>query len=130
MTDFTMNRIANSDNRFQQIGKYDRVLCVCSAGLLRSPTAAYVLSQEPFNKNTRACGITKEFALIPFDAALAHWADEIVCMEKWQSDAIKDKLKEYGLDREVIVLGIQDTYEYRNPDLISKIKEKYKELHK
>ena len=54
--DFLMNRIANSTNPFQK--DYKRVLCVCSAGLLRSPTAAYVLSQAPYNYNTRAAGLT------------------------------------------------------------------------
>ena len=44
-----MNRLANTQNKYQ--GKYKKVLCVCSAGLLRSPTAALVLSQEPFNFN-------------------------------------------------------------------------------
>lgn len=51
---FVMNRIANASNKFQ--GSYKRVLCVCSAGLLRSPTAALVLSKDPYNFNTRACG--------------------------------------------------------------------------
>ena len=62
MTDpFLMNRLANSSNRYQ--GEYKRVLCVCSAGLLRSPTAALVLSQEPYNFNTRAAGLDEAFAL-------------------------------------------------------------------
>jgi len=126
--DFTMNRIANADNRFQQIGRFKRVLCVCSAGLLRSPTAAFVLSQEPFNCNTRACGVTQEFALVPFDAALANWADQIVCMERWQSEIIAEKLEEFDIDREVLTLGIEDNYEYRSPDLIAKIKDKYRAL--
>lgn len=76
--DLLMNRIANSTNQFQ--GSYKRVLCVCSAGLLRSPTTALVLSQPPYNYNTRAAGLTKEFALVPVDPVLLHWADEVVCM--------------------------------------------------
>lgn len=122
---FTMNRVANSDNRFQQILKFPRVLCVCSAGLLRSPTAALVLSMEPFNKNTRACGVSEEFALIPFDKVLASWADEIVCMESWQKEVILGKLEEYKIDKPVKCLNIEDNYEYRNQDLINKIKENY-----
>ena len=78
MTDYLMNRLANSSNRWQ--GKYKRVLCICSAGLLRSPTAAFVLSQEPYNYNTRAAGLTKEFALIPVDEVLLNWAQEVVCI--------------------------------------------------
>jgi small subunit ribosomal protein S1 len=59
------NRLGNVNNGFQ--GKFRHVLCVCSAGLLRSPTLAEILSQPPYNFNTRAVGIAKEFALIPID---------------------------------------------------------------
>ena len=63
-----MNRLANTHNHYQ--GDAKRVLCVCSAGLLRSPTAAFVLSQEPFGFNTRAAGIAEDFALIVVDDVL------------------------------------------------------------
>ena len=119
-----MNRIATSKNPYQ--GNYRRVLCVCSAGLLRSPTAAFVLSQEPFNCNTRCAGITQEFALVPVDDVLVAWADEIVCMDQEQADTIN---KFYKPKNAAISLGIPDNYEYRNPDLIKLIKEKYMELH-
>ena len=66
------NRLGNVSNGFQ--GKFRRVLCVCSAGLLRSPTLAEILSQPPYNFNTRAVGIAKEFALIPIDMAHAAWS--------------------------------------------------------
>ena len=45
------NRLSNVNNRFQ--GNFKRVLYVCSAGLLRSPTLAEILSQAPYNFNTR-----------------------------------------------------------------------------
>lgn len=88
MSDFIMNRLANSSNIYQ--GKFKRVLCVCSAGLLRSPTAAFVLSQEPYNYNTRAAGLIKEFALVPVDEVLIRWADEIVCMSNEQAEQLAD----------------------------------------
>lgn len=114
------NRLSNCKNRFQ--GDYKKVLCVCSAGLLRSPTAALVLSQEPFNYNTRACGITQEFALIPIDIVLLDWADEVVVMDSNMADIIKSKT-----DKPIINLNIEDIYEYRNPILIDLIKNKYTE---
>lgn len=77
-----MNRKWNSHNEYQ--GKHKRVLCVCSAGLLRSPTAAWVLSNPPYNFNTRAAGIDVGHALIPVDDVLIEWADEIVCMDEYQ----------------------------------------------
>lgn len=42
-----MNRLAIARNGYQ--GSYKRVLTVCSGGVLRAPTAAWVLGQEPYN---------------------------------------------------------------------------------
>lgn len=116
---FLMNRLANSTNQFQ--GRYRRVLCICSAGLLRSPTAALVLSQEPFNFNTRAAGLTPEFALVPVDEVLLFWADEVVCMEPRQAE----KLKEMAPDKTVTCLDIEDNYLYRDPELLKLVYDRY-----
>lgn len=121
MTDpFLMNRLANSSNRYQ--GEYKRVLCVCSAGLLRSPTAALVLSQEPYNFNTRAAGLDEAFALIPVDRVLIEWADEIVTMTSDQAEEIRNRLEE---EKPIVVLNIDDNYRYRDPELIKLIRESY-----
>lgn len=112
------NRFSNCKNRFQGANK--KVLCVCSAGLLRSPTAALVLSQEPYNFNTRAAGIDEEYALIPVDDVLIEWADEIVCMDDRQAHAIK-KLT----SKPIICLNIKDQYEYRDKKLMDFIKTNY-----
>jgi predicted protein tyrosine phosphatase len=121
MTDpFLMNRLANSSNRYQ--GAYKRVLCVCSAGLLRSPTAALVLSQEPYNFNTRAAGLEPEFALIPVDRVLLEWADEIVTMTSEQAQEVRSRLEE---EKPIVVLGIDDNFRYRDPELMSLIRESY-----
>lgn len=118
------NRIANTSNRFQ--GETKKVLCVCSAGLLRSPTMAVVLSQEPYNYNTRAAGLSKEYALIPVDDVLLHWADEIVCAEAYMCQQIEEMLVTLSLQhKDIISLDIPDQYEYRNPKLIGRIKEQY-----
>ncbi len=122
----TRNRIHNCSNPFQ--GKYKRVLCVCSAGLLRSPTTALVLSQEPYNFNTRAVGITPDFALIPVEEVLLAWADEIVCMDEWQKDLLELRLaKMFRTEKEcrVISLDIPDSYSYRDLGLMELIKERY-----
>lgn len=124
---YSMNRLGNCENIFQQIDQYKRVLCVCSAGLLRSPTTAVVLSQEPYNFNTRAAGLTKEFALIPVDHVLLSWADEIVCMDELQQNVIISKLNELGMKKNVVNLQIPDNFEYRNPKLVELIKTSYNE---
>lgn len=115
-----MNRLHNIHNPYQ--GKDRRVLCVCSAGLLRSPTAALVLHKE-FGYNTRSCGINIDYALIPFDEALGSWADEIVVMEEYMKDGLPEKFQ-----AKAIILGIPDDFEYMNPTLQRLIKEKYDEI--
>jgi len=123
MTLNVRNRMAVTTNPFQ--GDYKKVLCVCSAGLLRSPTAAFVLSNPPFNFNTRSVGITTEFALIPLDEALLFWSQEIVCMENWQKERIETLLREANLKRPVINLSIDDRHSYRDPELMRLVREQY-----
>lgn len=109
MTDH--NRKWNSKNPYQ--GKYKRVLCVCSAGLLRSPTVAWVLSNEPYNFNTRAAGLDVGHALIPVDDVLLEWADEIVCMDEYQQEVLKGRTS-----KPVHNLKIGDNFEYRDKGLV------------
>lgn len=123
MSKFLMNRLHNSTNSHQ--GPYKRVLCVCSAGLLRSPTAAYVLGQAPYNFNTRAAGITDDYALVPVDEVLLNWAQEIVCMTAEQKQEL-DKRAKPGC--KVICLNIPDSFAYRDPKLIKLIKAQYNKL--
>lgn len=119
-----MNRIYNCKNPAQ--GSDKKVLCVCSAGLLRSPTAALVLSQEPFNCNTRAAGIEESYALVPVDRVLVLWADEIVCMTAQHSDMLLAKyIDDIGV--KIRVLDIPDNFLYRDPRLMKLIAEKYQE---
>ncbi len=73
----TLNQLANINNPYQ--GKSKKVLCLCSAGLLRSPTAANVLHRE-FGFNTRSAGVM-DYALIPLSEALFLWADEVLVMD-------------------------------------------------
>ena len=115
-----MNRLGTAGNRWQ--GDFKRVLCVCSAGILRSPTAAPVLSQPPFNFNTRACGLDPDYALIIVDDVLLEWAQEIVCMSDEQAEELK-KLT----DKPIVVLDIEDSYAYREPALVSRVAEMYRQ---
>lgn len=109
------NRKWNCKNPYQ--GKYKRVLCVCSAGLLRSPTVAWVLSQEPYNFNTRAAGIDTGHALVPVDDVLIEWADEIVCMNEDQQRELQERTTKLVHD-----FRIGDNFEYRDKGLVAIIK--------
>jgi predicted protein tyrosine phosphatase len=113
------NRIANTKNPFQ--GDRIKTLCVCSAGLLRSPTLAFVLQQEPFNRNTRAVGASTEFALIPIDEALIEWAEDIVFVEPRVADHVALGYNLSG--KRVTILNIPDEFEAFSPQLIAVIQE-------
>jgi predicted protein tyrosine phosphatase len=117
-----MSNYGIHSNRFQ--GDYKRVLTVCSANMLRSPTIAHVLSAEPYNFNTRSAG-TESYALIPVTEDLLMWADEVVCADTEHTMWVRNKMMECMLDKPIVDLQIPDHYEYRNPELIEMIKERY-----
>ena len=120
-----LNQLSNLDNRYQTQAK--RVLCVCSASLLRSPTLANVLYTE-YGYNTRSCGSSKGFALIPITEALITWADQIVFvnqenyteLNKEELDCIKETLCD------VVVLDVEDDFEWNNDQLMSSLLYQYK----
>jgi predicted protein tyrosine phosphatase len=93
-----------------------------------------VLSNEPWLCNTRAAGVTEEYALIVVDQVLLKWADLIVCAEESHKRRV-ERMQTYGIEtgyyREaapVIALDIPDEYQTRDPVLISLISKKAEEL--
>lgn len=126
----TMNRLGNAFNRYQTDVR--KVLCLCSAGLLRSPTAANVLHQQ-WGYNTRAAGVSEEYALIPVDEVMLTWADEIVCVEPKVRDRLNDFLTKNVKDpnplrSKITVLNIPDSFEWNDPELKDMIVEQYNEV--
>lgn len=112
----TRNQLANVGNKFQ--GEAKKVLVVCSAGLLRSPTLAHALNKS-LGYNTRAVGMDSAFALIPLTQALIWWADEIVFVS-WENfseldQESKDEIESVGLKK--IILDIPDDYDYGDETL-------------
>ncbi len=120
----TRNQMANITNPYQ--GSTKKVLCVCSAGLLRSPTLANVLN-ESLGYNTRACGTAENFALIPITEALIHWADEIVFVDEdckaYLSEEAKEEIQ-IG-DAKVVTLDIEDSHNYNSLTLRVSLLEEY-----
>lgn len=120
-----MNRLANTRNRYQTEAK--KVLTVCSAGLLRSPTVANVLYQL-YGYNTRACGYHPDYALIVLDEVLWEWADEVVFVEP----DVQSFAKVYHSfieeeDKPTKILNLPDKFEWNNEELRQAIKEQYNE---
>ena len=130
------NKLGVVNNVYQ--GKHKKVLTVCSAGCLRSPTAAHILSSDPWNFNTRCAGTSEEYAIVPLSEALIIWADVILCMDDYQHLLInniqnklvlecEDTMHEYQY-KPVHNLFIDDNYSYRDPKLVEIMTNKFKEL--
>lgn len=117
------NRLGNCNNHYQGFAK--RVLCVCSAGLLRSPTTANILHRE-FGYNTRAAGASTEFALIPVDEVLIEWAEEVVFMERSHYTAIAAAFPQVE-EKETTILNVPDRFGFMDVDLQKIILEQYKQ---
>lgn len=108
------------DNPYQ--GKDKRVVFVCSAGILRSATAARIYAQK---YNTRSAG-SEGYALIPLSDELVLWAQEIVFVNKQNYLSVKDK---YSFDgTKVVVLDIPDVYNHMHPKLIAAFEEQYEKV--
>lgn len=107
------------DNKYQ--GNATRVLCVCSGGVLRSPTAAWVLGNAPYNFNVRAAGLA-DYALIPVTDELIAWAEYIVVMDALQGRDITKMIdRVYGKEETwplVVDFDIPDDFDFKDPELI------------
>lgn len=104
-------------NPFQ--GSTPRVLFVCSAGLLRSATAATIGSKY-FNLNTRNCG-TSSYALVPLSINLILWAHKIFFVNEENFEAARFDFEHHldsgVLENKSVVWDIVDDYDYMNPKL-------------
>ena len=122
----TRNRLGNSHNMYQNDNP--RTLVCCSAGLLRSPTCAWVLSNNPWNHNTRAAGLNDEYALVLVDQVLLEWADSVVVMDNRQEKMVLDMMEQYGYNKKVYNLNVPDNYGFRDPELVELLTEKLLEV--
>ena len=113
------NALWNCKNPHQ--GKYKRVLTICSAGLLRSPTIAWYI-QSVSDYNCRAAGM-HDYALVQVDDVLLEWADLIICTDEDKYITLMNQYEDRIGDKPVLNFNIPDIYEYKNPDLIKIIEE-------
>lgn len=109
------------DNPAQGMDRYPRTLCVCSGGILRSPTLAWVLSNPPYDRNTRSAGSSPEFALVAVDDVLLDWADEVVIATPANYRAVLALYPDLAQHPNVYVLNVPDEFEYRDPALLRQI---------
>jgi len=104
-----------------------KLLFVCSAGILRSATAANLFARKGYN--TRCCG-TSEYALIPLSANLIAWADKIYFVHpKNHMEAqltfqhVPELLNKI---QSASVLDIPDIFDYNEPTLLRLLEEQVK----
>ena len=117
-TEQIFRQTAPYNNPYQ--GTFKRLLFVCSAGLLRSPTGAAMYARRGFN--TRSCGSNQAYALINLSVNLILWADKIIFVnaEDFKQAITTFEPVDYDGDikEKAIVLDIPDNFEYGNEFLI------------
>jgi predicted protein tyrosine phosphatase len=117
------------DNEYQ--GPYERHLYVCSAGLLRSATAATIAAT--LGVNARSCGSHYEYALVPISVNLVHWAQKIIFVNPDNLDRSNKNF--FGdletlrlIEKKAIVWNIEDDYDYMSTVLLNILTRKIKEI--
>lgn len=112
------------NNEYQGTAK--RLLFVCSAGMLRSPTCANVGASLGFN--TRACGSHTEYALIPLSVNLIKWAYKIIFVNEENYFKALEVFAPVAYDLDIkakaIVWDIEDDYEWGHPALVKYARDK------
>jgi predicted protein tyrosine phosphatase len=99
-----------------------KLLFVCSANKLRSPTAEHVFSRRQ-DIEVASAG-TNSDADIPITAELIAWADLIAVMEKVHRTKLQKRFRSELKDKRLICLDIPDNYAFMDIELIQLLKEK------
>ena len=93
-----------------------RLLFICSANKLRSPTAEHVFSAWS-NVETDSAGLNAS-ADQQLSTEQVEWADIIFVMEKTHRNELTKKFRKYLKNKRVICLDIPDEYEFMDPILV------------
>ena len=97
------------------------ILFVCSKNKWRSPTGESIYRQHPFVR-TRSAG-TSAKARHRVSQADIEWADIIFVMETKHRQRLRADSPAVTPDLEIHVLGIEDIYQFMDPELIDEIKD-------
>ncbi|WP_447640867.1 MULTISPECIES: low molecular weight protein tyrosine phosphatase family protein [Chitinophagaceae] len=95
-------------------------LFVCSRNNWRSPTAETIYKSRQ-GISVKSAG-TEPSAKIRVSSKLVLWADLIFVMEKKHKLRLMDMFSVEVKNKKIIILDIEDEYEYMNPELIDMIK--------
>lgn len=95
------------------------VLFVCSRNKWRSPTAEEIYRNHP-DLNAKSAG-TEPSARIRLTAKIIDWADLIFVMEKKHKQRMIEKFPLETEEKQIVILDIQDDYQYMDSELIEDI---------
>jgi len=93
------------------------LLFICSKNQWRSPTAELLFKNHPVH-NARSAG-TSDKARIKVSQKLIDWADVIFVMERRHRDILKRRFASAVAGKEMVVLDIEDNYQFNDPELIA-----------
>jgi len=96
------------------------LLFICSKNQWRSPTAELLFKNHPTH-NARSAG-TSNKARIKVNLKLIAWADIIFVMERKHLQILKQLFPEDISVKNLVVLDIEDNYQFNDPELIAMFK--------
>ena len=93
---------------------------MCSRNKWRSLTAETIFKNIP-SLEVKSAG-TENSARIKINSTHINWADIIFVMEKKHSERLWEKFPNEMIDKKIVILEIQDIYNYMDPELIEELK--------
>ncbi|HEY4323228.1 MAG TPA: protein tyrosine phosphatase [Mucilaginibacter sp.] len=97
------------------------LLFICSKNQWRSPTAELLFKNQQVHQ-ARAAG-TSDKARIKVTQKLIDWADIVFVMERKHKELLNRRFPSVISDKQLIVLNIEDNYQYGDPELIAILRE-------
>jgi predicted protein tyrosine phosphatase len=96
------------------------LLFICSKNQWRSPTAELLFKNHALH-HVRSAG-TSEQARIRVNEKLLAWADVVFMMERKHRDILKQRFALAMAGKKVVVLDIEDNYQFNDPELVALLK--------
>jgi predicted protein tyrosine phosphatase len=93
-----------------------RVLFICSANRLRSPTAEQVFSKWP-DIETDSAGLDAS-ATVVLSSEQLEWADIVFVMDRSHRNKLARKYRANLREKRVVCLNIPDEFEFMQPELV------------
>jgi predicted protein tyrosine phosphatase len=96
------------------------ILFVCSRNKWRSRTAETIFKDDQHH-SVKSAG-TENDARIKVNQKLIDWAELLFVMEKRHKQRLQEKFGQLLHDKKIIVLDIEDNYQYMDEELIETLK--------